>query len=264
MPNKKDKKEEINIFKLPDIDELNSLLEDGKAPTPKPELEPEATKFSVAEEGEDSDLMDIQFGTEQFDSDKQRRKFINSVKSIVRHSPEYKLWREYITVTLGENYCVVTGELKREVTINIHHHPFTLYEIIDNVIEEFLTEGALFTSLDVSKKVMQLHYEDKIGYVPLATTIHEKYHNGFLQIPIEVVKGNWKQLLTEYSKFMTEEEKEAIKNKTDITYETVGEVSRWTKGVYPTLEPVKDDVQNKDAAPLKNDAEDKNGTPVKE
>ena len=37
-----------------------------------------------------------------------------------------------------------------------------------------------------------------IGIVPLAGTLHKKYHNGFLDIPLQLVKGNYKKLLEFY------------------------------------------------------------------
>ena len=225
------------IVKKVIIDSAKDTQEIKIMPEPKLELEQEQesqneiTTFSAPSD-DDIDTMYIELEITDFESLKQKKKFINSVKSLLRKTIEYSTWRNYLVQTLGVNFCVMTGEVNAEVSIHIHHHPFTVYDIISLVVDDHICKSNPFTSMDIIKEVLSLHYNNKIGYVSLSTTMHEKYHNGYLEIPIEVVHGNWRWFLTTYTNYCDEELTEKINLLSSINYESVKGINMWTKNNY--------------------------------
>lgn len=133
-----------------------------------------------------------------FEEEKEKDRFIRACVRMVRSSPEYRLWVDYIKDVSGIHDCAITGEKGTQVTIEMHHHPITLYEIIKAIVSNCDVSIKEYCSFDISTEVIEHHYNDKIGYIPLAITLHEKYHNGFLNLPIELVRGDWKYLLNKY------------------------------------------------------------------
>ena len=129
---------------------------------------------------------------------KEFNRIIKCATSLVRRCYEYKLWIDYVKKTLGYNKCALTGEVTDDVTIEIHHHPICLSEICEIVLENKLSKDESFSTLDIANEVMELHYKNIVGYIPLCSTLHEKYHNSKLLIPINLVHGEWKELFSIY------------------------------------------------------------------
>lgn len=164
-------------------------------------------------------------------SDKDLRRFCSCIEGIIRKSPEYRIWKEYLREVYGKYSCVFTGEINQETTVEIHHHPMTLYDMVKSVVIKLGTKNEEFSSLDVAKEVIILHYKNLVGYVPIVSSLHEKYHNGFLQIPIEWVGGNYKDWLKDYGSFLEEEDLEKIQNKISTKKEDCN-LSAWKKDHY--------------------------------
>lgn len=135
----------------------------------------------------------------EFDDEKEFIKFIKSVERLVRASTEY---REFITFTrdsLNADVCSFTGETEEETgDVELHHYPLTLFDIVKSVVDEFIFKDKAFTSFEIAEEVIQLHYQLKISIVPLAGTLHKKYHKGNLQIPIEFTVGDYKWIPQNY------------------------------------------------------------------
>lgn len=167
----------------------------------------------------------------QFNDDKEEIKFIKSVEKMVRFSPEYRLWVEYIIDTLGQNKCEFTGELKSETSVDVHHHPICLYTIVKTLIDDKLKKKEAFCTFDIARDVIELHFQNKVGYVLMLSSLHEKYHNGFMQIPIEFVSGDYKYLLTHYE--MDSEEYNRILLLCAVHKDDI--VQTWSKNNYPGI-----------------------------
>jgi len=144
----------------------------------------------------------------EFSSEKELIKFIHKVKGMVRSSFEYKLWVDFITTSLQHNKCALSKESAYEITVELHHHPISIQNIITAVINTHIDNGDYFSSFDIASEVMNLHYQMKVGVIPLITSLHEKFHNGFLDLPIDLVIGDWKYLLDNYT--FSDEQKELI------------------------------------------------------
>ena len=77
-----------------------------------------------------------------FDRETGRKKYIKKIVSLFRNSPEYKLWVSYQhrTKKLVCPFTGLDGNIEKDV-IELHHHPFTLYEIVefllDSIVEKY-------------------------------------------------------------------------------------------------------------------------------
>lgn len=153
-------------------------------------------------------------------------KFIKKIERIVRSSPEYREWTGYVKDCLGHYVCELTGEISSQVTVEIHHHPISMFVITKGILTEYINSNKEFCSFDIAQDVITLHYENRIGYIPLVRTLHEKFHNGFVQIPMELIKGDWMYLLDHYE--YSDSDLETIDSRTAINFTNCG----WADGQY--------------------------------
>lgn len=150
--------------------------------------------------------LSLRVGT--FHSEKEFDKFIKNSERLVRSSGEYKRWIAYIIDVLGYTSCALTEEDINECNVEIHHHPITLYTICKSVVSDLIRKDIEFCSFDVATKVIELHFQNKIGYLPLLSDLHKKYHNGYLEIPIGLIHGDYKHLLKNF--IIDDDEKDKI------------------------------------------------------
>ena len=140
-------------------------------------------------------LIDIY--TYEFADLKEYNRFIKNCKNLIRSSWEYSIWTRFIKSI--KNLCQFTKESTFALTVDIHHHPFSLENIVKIVCDRQLSTKGRTTTFDIAKEVMELHYKNKVGYVLMIKSLHEKFHNGYLNIPIELVSGDWKYLEENYT-----------------------------------------------------------------
>ena len=164
-----------------------------------------------------------------FENSSEMNKFIKAVEKLVRSSIEYKHWKNYLIDILGCVECDITGELLNEVSIEVHHHIPSLYDVVKAVVCKNLEDQKEFCTFDIATKVIEIHYQNKIGFVMLVKTLHEKFHNGFLKIPIDLVRGNYLAFLNEYSRYLDDEDLDKINERLAITESNC----LWSREVYP-------------------------------
>ena len=145
-----------------------------------------------------------------FDDDSAYKKFIKNCERLIRSSQEYKLWRQYIVDVLGINTCTITHERMDEVTIEVHHHVPSLFIVVKAVVNEKIEKELEFSTFDICLEVIKLHFQNKIGYTTLLKSIHEKFHNGFLSVPMDVVRGDYKYFLENYMQYLDEDDIDVI------------------------------------------------------
>jgi hypothetical protein len=153
---------------------------------------------------------DLSLRIRNFDNQKDFIKFAKNCELLIRKCVEYKLWKNYITDILHHTSCVVTDESMDELTVEIHHHIPTLFILVKSIINKYITEEKEFSSFDIALDAIKIHFQNKIGYVPIISSMHEKFHNGFLAIPINLVKGNYTQFLNEFGRFLEIEDIDII------------------------------------------------------
>lgn len=168
-----------------------------------------------------------------FSDEKNVSKFIKNCEILVRRSIEYKEWTSYLREVLGQYVCAVSGEYNNETTVDIHHHPMTLYDIIKGVVYQRLDSNKSFCTFDISCDVIELHFKNQVGYVPIVSSLHEKYHNGYLDIPIEFVVGDYKEWLSKYGTYLEEDDLKKIYSKISLNKEKCGwDKYTWGKDSY--------------------------------
>ena len=174
---------------------------------------------------------DLPLRVRAFPSSREYELFIKNVEKLVRLSQEYKLWTSYITENLGHSFCAFTKESNGECPTQIHHHPITLYTIVKGVVNHYLSKDSEFSTFDVATKVIELHFQNKVGYVVMLSDLHSKYHNGFLNIPIEFVHGDYKFIMQTYT--IEETEYDRICKLCNVHVEELKQA--WSKDNYPGI-----------------------------
>ena len=138
-------------------------------------------------------------------------KQIKKIEKIVRSSYEYREYINYLKNEIDMNECSFFKNLKRDdVRIEIHHAPFTLYDITSIIFYYMQVNELEYSALDVAEMVMKLHYEGLIGLIPLSLTVHELVHTGDIFIPIDLVYGNISGFVKKYKEYMTEDQKNLL------------------------------------------------------
>lgn len=184
-------------------------------------------------EDRDVKLESATYGTEYFclmdldeieEDERSLTKFIRNVEKYVRSSNEYKRWLTFVKGTLGSDLmCYHTGNLPTMCSLEIHHHPYTLYNLVE--IAMYNMRDEVYTVFDLSKNVMKLHFMNLVGFVPLCISSHENYHSQILDIPIEVCEGDWKNL--DHYFYIPEHISDDIKRKAGITFSTARSKDEW-------------------------------------
>lgn len=159
----------------------------------------------------------------RYETDKDKRKFIERTKRIVRSSKEYKDYIRYLKENMDMDRCVFFKKIKHTsdnaIKIEVHHEPFTLDDIVRTVINKQLAEGRKLNDLDVANEVMELHYNDMVGLVPLSETIHELVHSDTNKVfvPLNMVYGNFNKFFELYQDYMEDDILTRLEVKIDQT-----------------------------------------------
>jgi hypothetical protein len=169
-----------------------------------------------------------------FENETEYNKFVKNCEKLVRGSLEYKLWHNYITDVLGINVCALTNEINSEVGIEIHHQIPSLFILVKALVNKRLENHETFSTFDISLETIELHFQNRVGYIPLISAMHEKLHAGFLKIPIELVKGDYNYFLNEYSKYLDSEDLDSLQERMAISLKDY-KYEGWTKDNYPGL-----------------------------
>lgn len=133
-------------------------------------------------------------------NDKDRVKFIKRCEKTIRSSMEYKDYiaylRDYIDMDSCAFFNMISSKDNKKTKIEVHHEPFTLYDYVSVVVDRFIGEGIPLNDLVIADEVMELHYNNMVGLIPLSKTIHEAVHNSNkVFIPLSMVYGNYKAFL---------------------------------------------------------------------
>jgi len=145
-----------------------------------------------------------------FESEAEYTKFIRNVETTIRRSIEYRMWKGYIIDVLGIKTCMITNENIDECSIEVHHHLPTLFTLVKGLVNKKIENKEGFSTFDISLEAIELHFANKIGYATLIKSMHEKFHNGFLSIPKELIKGDYMYFINEFSKYLDDTDIELI------------------------------------------------------
>lgn len=156
-----------------------------------------------------------------FNSNRDRVKFIKMVESIVRTSPEYKAYIKFLKDDMDMSRCVILHNIYngngKTYTIEIHHEPFSLFAIVEIVLNKWEVLGKKFNPFLIAEEVMGLHYDGKIGLVPLTKTMHELVTVGKTFIPLHFIYQNYVDFYNEYEPYIDDSIKDLIEYKVDMS-----------------------------------------------
>ncbi len=172
-----------------------------------------------------------------FENESEYKKFIKNCEMLVRRCTEYRQWKNYIIDVLGVNTCMVTDERIDQCSIEIHHHLPSMYVLVKTLINKKLDNEESFSTFDIAQDAIELHFKNKIGYITLIKSMHEKFHNGYLNIPSEMIKGDYQYFIREFSGYIDDEDMDNINMRLSINASNCS----WSKDNYPAelLEEVK-------------------------
>lgn len=165
-------------------------------------------------------------------TDKQRVRFIKQCEKMARASMEYRNYMSFLKEYCDMNRCaffqkITTKDMK--VRLEIHHEPFTLYDICEVVLDKFIKEGKSINALLISDEVLENHYDNLVGLIPLSKTIHEVYHNtDKIVIPLSMVYGDYKRFLDKYDDYMSEELSDRLYSKLEAKIEETKNITEET------------------------------------
>jgi len=166
---------------------------------------------------------------QNFENESSYKKFIKNCEMLIRRCNEYRHWRGYIIDILQFNECVITHEHIGEVTVDLHHHVPSLFTFVTALVNEKIENNKEFCSFDIAQEAISLHFQNKVGYVTLIQSMHEKFHNGHLTIPIKFVKGDYQYFLKKYGQYLDESELETIDERLAINDSNCS----WSRDDYP-------------------------------
>ena len=137
---------------------------------------------------------------------KRLNKFIRDCERKIRSSEQYSRYIGNLRNDKGLHYCAVRGKITDEdASIEFHHYPFTLYDIVYLVIVKNVMEDIKFTSFNIIVEVLDLHSKNMIGLVPLSITEHQLVHDGVRAIPITSVFGKLNEFVEKFSPYMDDD-----------------------------------------------------------
>lgn len=141
-------------------------------------------------------------------------KYIADLERIVRNSFEYRQFISYLKNIEGMNECAVlenvVNKAESKIGIELHHSPFTLYDICVIV---FRKRSAMNEDLNinmVAEEVLYLHYICWVGLIPLSETVHDMVHNAYFFIPTDKVRGNYRAFIESYYNYINPDLLDAI------------------------------------------------------
>ena len=167
--------------------------------------------------------------TPKYNTPKDREKFIKTCEIVIRKSNEYKDYIKFLKENLNMNECAILSNIKsgngKRYRIEIHHEPFTLFDIVETVINRRLENGESIGALKVADEVMDLHYSGMVGLIPLTTTMHELVHNGRIFIPLQFIYHKYDEFFKEYEPYMNSALVEKLEAKVNLSLHTDNIVS---------------------------------------
>ena len=164
-----------------------------------------------------------------FENEAEFTKFSKNCEKLLRGSLEYRLWRSYILDVLQVNTCMITNERMDEVSVEVHHHVPSLFTLMKSLLNKKIEAEESFSTFDICQDAIKLHFDNKLGYLVLITSMHEKLHNGYLNIPKRLIRGDYLFFIANYAKYLDESELEVINRR--LAVEDADPL--WVKGDYP-------------------------------
>jgi len=150
-----------------------------------------------------------------YEDEKSLADYTKQIVKMIRSSYEYRKYIKLLKTEFDLTKCAFFKNIDIsdgcKISFEMHHYPFTIFDIVSIVIQDRMKDSAedptnsdkfnrALNPFSITKEVMRLHYEGKVGLVPLTVTPHELYHAGELFIPLtkDFVFGNYDAFIEQY------------------------------------------------------------------
>lgn len=179
------------------------------------------------------------------DNEKAKEKFIKTIERHIRTSLEYKSYIKYLKTEALLTQCVVMNMLPEEVaarlSVEMHHCPLTLYDLVDIVLMKYLLLEKPFTRISIANEVMDAHFMNQIGLVPMTVTMHQMIHKGNHLVNKKDLFGDYKKFASHYETFLTDDHRGKIEKVEKLADEFISNVRAMTLSLDKTLFIEQDD-----------------------
>lgn len=144
----------------------------------------------------DDDSTILTYYIDTIEDEKTFIKIIKSVEAQVRKSSQYRQYLSYLKSDFGLTNCALfpnveeDEELQTNVKIEMHHYPFTLFDIVETALLNNIRNNGQFSTLTLASEVLGLHFNNLVGVVPLSKTAHQAVHAGVVSLTTEMVVGD--------------------------------------------------------------------------
>lgn len=157
----------------------------------------------------------------EFNSNRERIKFIKSTETLIRSSMEYKEYIKFLKENMDMNRCEILQNISNEngkkYRIEIHHEPFTLYDMVDIEIEHMKYDGERVNPFIIADRVMKAHYRGVVGLIPLSLTQHKLVHVGKIFIPLQKIYHDYHTYFDENEVWIPQNVKDKIGFKVEMS-----------------------------------------------
>ena len=159
--------------------------------------------------------------TYHFRTPKEKVKYIKTVESMCRKSLEYKQLIAFLKRNTDLKRCTILRNLvsdgAKHYSIELHHSPFTLFDIVETVVNRREMEGETLSPLQVCDEVMQLHYDGKVGLIHLSSTMHQLVHDDKICIPLSYIYQRYDLFYNEYRQYINPVVEEKLQAMVEFT-----------------------------------------------
>lgn len=198
-------------------------------------IDPDGIITSVSKEIKEIKLTQIEeceYNPYDLEDEKSFKAYMSDIEKEVRGSFEYRQAIAYMRNFMGMNQCAYIAKANNiesfDIKIEIHHYPFSLYDICSIVYEKRCYYKEPLELEMVAKEIMLLHYKCMVGLIPLSETLHKLYHNGKLFIPVDAIFGRYDLFMMYYDDWISAEQKDIIARIEKYTKEQVSELLNTT------------------------------------
>ena len=146
-------------------------------------------------------------------NEREKTKIVKRMERIIRGSTEYKDYIAFLRENVGMDACAFFNNINKDTSkslrIEIHHVPFTLFDITKIIVNKYMEEGLPLNELLMAEEVMKVHYSNMVGLIPLSKTLHLMVHGENAEkvvIPAYMIFGNYKKFIEEYGDYMNDED----------------------------------------------------------
>jgi hypothetical protein len=131
---------------------------------------------------------------------------IKYITETTRKTPELRSFMSFVKTYLDVSKCTFFDNysMKNGYIIELHHCPFTLFDICEAVAKKFLDEKGYIELFPVVEEVLQLHFRFFVGLTPLNPTAHDLVHAEELKIPASSIIGEWDKLYASYFPYLSQ------------------------------------------------------------